>query len=338
MPAFEQAVCGAFAEVLGLESVGVDDDFFRLGGHSLLAVTLVTTLRERGVTISVRDIISAPTVRGLMDRMSLSSVRDALSVLLPIRTSGDRATLFCLHPGVGLSWCYMPLARYLPEDIRIYGLQARGLRSTSELPGSIGEMAADYIQHIRDVQPSGPYYLLGFSFGGILAHEIAVQLQAAGEEAAVISLDCYPPKRELESGSTDGVRVREETGEPAAESALKTRWIQRVRKESGRVLGAMTDDEGMLLIQTFLKNEEMSHSHELGSFNGNMLHFIATEDRRTIADENGPESVSVSERWRMYVHGEISEVRLPCEHSDMIKPDMLAQVGSAISEWLGLES
>ena len=90
----EQTLCETFAEVLGLDQVGVDDEFFRLGGHSLLAVRLVERLRTRGVSISLRDLVVAPTVRGVMERMSLSSVQDSLSVLLPIRAKGDGPILF----------------------------------------------------------------------------------------------------------------------------------------------------------------------------------------------------------------------------------------------------
>ncbi len=337
----EQVLCEVFAEVLGLERAGVDDDFFRLGGHSLLAVTLVGRLREQGVSVSVRDLITAPTVRGLMDRMSLSSVRAALDVLLPIRTKGNRPPLFCMHPAGGLSWCYLPLARYVPEDLRIYGLQARGLDGASEHPGSIREMAADYIEQIRSVQPAGPYYLLGWSFGGIPGHEIAVQLRAAGEEvAALIIMDAYPPYEEPVAGAGDQEHVpdKEPDQAPADPDARMARIIEGARSEAGKVLGAISDDEVMLLAQTYEKNMALREGHEFGRFDGRVLLFVAAGDRRFIAAEEKNSSVPTAERWIPYVSGEISEVRLPCVHADMIKPDTLAQIWSGISSWLGWES
>lgn len=102
--------------------MGADDDFFALGRHSLLAVTLVERLREVGATLSVHDIFVAPAVEGLL-RMSLSSVRDALDVVLPIRVRGTRPPILCVHPGGGVSWCYLPLARHVWRTSRCTGFR-----------------------------------------------------------------------------------------------------------------------------------------------------------------------------------------------------------------------
>jgi thioesterase domain-containing protein/aryl carrier-like protein len=344
----EELLCGAFADVLGLHNVGPDDNFFELGGHSLLAVRLVEQLRTRGVSVSVRQLVTAPTVSKLMATMSLSSVRDAFSVLLPIRVEGDRPPLFCLHPAGGLSWCYMPLARYVPDDFRLYGLQARGLDGQSELAGSIREMAEDYIEQIRTVQPCGPYYLLGASSGGILAHETAVQLQAQGEEvAALIIMDAYPP--EFRGRPVDGVSqehvsqehiVGEEADKPdrkiADQDAMSAGLIERVRREAGEVLGAITDDEVMLLAKAYDHNGRLRRKHDFHRFDGDALVFVALPPKHIpTADQGSGNSPAL--RWRPYISGEISEVRLSCTHMDMLEPDKLAQVWADTSSWLGLE-
>jgi thioesterase domain-containing protein len=328
----EDLLCQAFAEVLGLDRVGVDDDFFALGGHSLLAVTLMARLQARGVSIPVRTILAGRTVSGVMERMDLSSVRDAMEVLLPIRTGGSGAPLFCIHPAGGLSWCYLPLARYVPPDMPLYGLQSRGLDGGTDLPGTVREMARDYADQIRVVQPTGPYHLLGWSFGGIPVHEIAVQLQMAGEQvAALIIMDAYPaeapkarPADDRTAVDPDG-RVEEPVSDHDDAAELE-RVKERVRREAGYALGAISDDELLRLARIYHNNTTIGLNHDFRRFDGDILLLVAAEGR--------PADAPTGERWRPYVSGDVAEIRIPCRHSDMVHPDMLANVWSAVSTWL----
>jgi thioesterase domain-containing protein/aryl carrier-like protein len=331
--AFEEALCAVFAETLGVERVGVDDNFFALGGHSLLALRLIERLRARGVHVAVRTLVEAPTVTGLISRLSLSSIRDGLGVLLPIRAHGSNPPFFCVHPGGGVSWCYMPLARYVPADYPLYGLQAPGLDGTRELSRSVRDMAAEYIAQIRAVQESGPYHLLGWSFGGIVAHEIAVQLQGDGEEiASLVIMDTYPPRQE-----EDPAHVGRETGpvakagtsgdhdgpDTAASDSELAGVLDMVRKEAGPL--AISHEEITTFARVYRNNETIMGTHELRRFNGDLLLIAAEEDR--------PEDASAV-RWEPYISGEISERLVSCEHADMCRPDIIAQVWITISTWL----
>nr|WP_237088672.1 amino acid adenylation domain-containing protein [Paenibacillus larvae] len=190
----EEILCDLFAEVLHVSRIGIDDGFFDLGGHSILAVQLMRRIREAlGVELSIGNLFEAPTVAGLAERLEMGSSQSALNVLLPLRTGGEGLPLFCVHPAGGLSWCYAGLMKSLGTDYPIYGLQARGIARREKFPETLDEMAADYIRHIRTVQPHGPYYLLGWSLGGNAAHAMATQLQHQGEEIALlVMLDAYP--------------------------------------------------------------------------------------------------------------------------------------------------
>jgi thioesterase domain-containing protein/aryl carrier-like protein len=330
---FAAAMCSAFAEVLGLPAVGLDDNFFELGGNSLLAVQLMGRLHALGAEVPVRALFAVPTVAGLISQLSLSSMRAALGVLLTIRAEGSRPPLFGIHPAGGVSWCYMPLIRYVPDEYPLYGLQARGWDGTSELAGSVRDMAADYIEQIRSVQECGPYYLLGWSLGGIIAHEIAVQLQAAGEQvAALIIMDTYPPDRESPGHGTENKADPE--GHTDAEAQAPE---HQPPDEPGEILGprqrfieGFSDEERELYRKISRNNINIGRNHEFGMFEGDIILVAATEGRES-------EQATTTAKWIPYVSGEIFEYDIPCTHSELTRPERLAQAWNSISARISAE-
>jgi amino acid adenylation domain-containing protein len=312
--ALEEVICGAFAEVLGLDEVGVTDNFFTLGGHSLLAIRLVARLREHGVRLTVAAVFAAPTVAGLIGRLDLPSVRDALGVLLPIRPGGAGAPLFCLHPSGGASWCYTPLARSVPPEVPLYGVQSPGLDGTGELPRSVRELAGACVAQIRSVQPAGPYHLLGWSFGGVTAHEVAVQLQAAGEQVAtLVLLDAYPPDP---AGAEP---------EDPGEGEDLTAAADRIRERAGQVLGSISREQYLRHARIQRNNTVIGRGHQPGTFRGPALLLAATG--------RAPAPAAPAQRWARYITGPVTEVPVGCAHSEMARPDVLAQVWPAVISW-----
>ncbi|MBC7299565.1 MAG: amino acid adenylation domain-containing protein [Nocardia sp.] len=187
--AIEHTVCEIFADVLRLDRVGMDDHFFELGGTSLSATRLSTQLSAAtATTVPVTWIFTTPTPAGIVAalRADIADTDAAFDILLPLRAEGTGEPLFCIHPISGIAWSFSGLAAHL--DRPLYGLQSPALSSAQPLPDSIEKWALLYLEQIRAVQAQGPYHLLGWSLGGVIAHAIAVRLQEDGEKVAVLAM------------------------------------------------------------------------------------------------------------------------------------------------------
>lgn len=332
----EEVLCELFAEILGAKRVGIDDSFFELGGHSLLAVRLISRVREAlGKELSIAALFEAPTVAGLVDKLEMGGGNSALQVVLPLRSHGDQTPLFCVHPAGGLSWCYAGLMKHLGMNYPIYGLQARGIAQAEELPGSLEEMTADYIGHIRSLQPAGPYRLLGWSLGGNVAQSIAVQLQEAGEDIELLAiLDAYPshylPIKEkpdedealtalLALGGFDRESIEAGLGDaPLTISAA----LELLRNESS-ALSSLEEETIMNLKTTYENSVQLLKAYVPKRFEGDMLFFHST----IIPDWFDPID---PEMWEPYVGGRIERHDIECRHKDLCQPGPLDEIGKTI--------
>lgn len=187
----EALLCRLFAELTGASRVSATDSFFDLGGHSLLALKLVSRVRqEAGLETPLRDVFRFATPQGLA--AVLKNAAPALSITSPyvvaLRRPGTERPLFCIHPGRGSVTDYRHLTEHIRASIPVYGIQARNLASDAPPHQSIAAMTSEYIGAIREVQPLGPYRLLGWSFGGVLAAEIACELQSNGTSTSELVL------------------------------------------------------------------------------------------------------------------------------------------------------
>ncbi|GAB3902636.1 hypothetical protein GCM10028803_29660 [Larkinella knui] len=183
-----------WCSLLELPGVGLDEDFFNLGGHSLMAFQMTAELqRQTGHSIPVGSVFAHPTIRKLALHLKTTHADRIWASLVAVKPQGDRPPLFLIHPVSGEIGYVYQLAPYLPENRPVYGLRAAGLDGIATSLSSIEAMAAYYLQLIFEQQPEGPYLLGGYSMGGILAFEMARQLQKAGKEVSLVALiDSYP--------------------------------------------------------------------------------------------------------------------------------------------------
>lgn len=180
---------------LGVQPIGIADNFFELGGHSLLAARVFAQIEKVfGQTLPVAILFESPTVERLAEVLRKERGAAQWSSLVAIQSGGSNPPFFCIHEGRGdVLWCG-GIARHLGPDQPFYALQPRGLSSVDLPFMRVEEMAAHYVDQIRRIQPQGPYYLGGWSFGGLVAFEMACQLEARGQQVGLLALlDAYAP-------------------------------------------------------------------------------------------------------------------------------------------------
>ncbi|MEU5979168.1 amino acid adenylation domain-containing protein, partial [Streptomyces sp. NPDC047315] len=336
----EQFVAALFAEVLDLPRVGVDDDFFALGGHSLLATRLTSRIQSAfGARHTIRAVFEHPTVAELarhLDAGDEAPEADALGTLLPLRARGSEPPLFCVHPTSGLSWCYAALLGGVGADRPVYGLQARGIARPEPRPATLKEMATDYAAALRTVQPAGPYHLLGWSYGGVVAHAVAVELRRQGQDVRLLALlDAYPDvpfARADEPGGEQSARALLlgraglGPGDPNDPSPGDPAELLAFVEAESNLSAHLEPAQVRALVDVAADNLRLLDGHRPETFDGDVLFFTATEGRADDAPDAGA--------WAPHVDGALEEHPVDCEHLRMTEPKALRDIGAVVARYL----
>jgi thioesterase domain-containing protein/acyl carrier protein len=193
--ALERHLAQIWSEILDIQQVGVKDNFFDLGGHSILALKLMAKIQQQfGKNLPLATLFTSGTIEELANILQSSTYVPANSSLVPIQTKGNKQPFFCIHAAWGHVLCYEKLSRYLGDEQPFYGLQAQGFNEGEESLTRVEDMASHYIKAIQTIQPEGPYQIGGWSFGGVVAYELAQQLHQQGQEVSRLALlDSYVP-------------------------------------------------------------------------------------------------------------------------------------------------
>ncbi len=255
-------------KILGGRYIAVTDNFFDLGGHSLSALRLryeiQTTFKYE---LSLNALFQSPTIEHIAQQIRSSESALRWSPLVALRSTGSRPPFYCVHPGGGSVLGYLDLVRALDSDQPFYGLQSPGLEGESEVYTSIEDMASRYIQEIRGLQPEGPYFLGGWSLGGVVAFEMARQLKELGQQVALLALiDSYAPANDQDLSRLEndseliGMFLRDFRGRHGKEmtesyddlQGKDIDWLLQHLLSEAKSLGVLPPDAGMEEIRRLL--------------------------------------------------------------------------------------
>ncbi|HET7742542.1 MAG TPA: amino acid adenylation domain-containing protein, partial [Mycobacterium sp.] len=354
----EEILVGIYAEVLGIDRVGAQDSFFDLGGDSLLAMQVIAKTNEAmGACLPVRAIFDAPSVRGLAQEVVKA---DKTEEVLPIEIlkEGDGVPLCCVHDGFGLSWSYRALGDYL--ECPIIGInqvpQGDEIGSTS-----IRGMAAHYADRIQTLYPNGPYKILGWSLGGVVAHELAIELRRRGcEVQRLVLLDAaliVNRMSKIRAATTRSIARNRALAEgqvleyilranhidvPPHWGPLTSRRAEKlIQQQAAKGFAPPPRQLVDFMIQSLNANQLCLLEHVPGVFDGDIVIFSAARRRNDVKSGSSLRSHWRALRnrlgtrfhllsWRPYVAGDITAYSVDFTHYEMFTPQALGEYGGQL--------
>ena len=349
-PAEEALAEKVYADILGVERVGIHDNFFELGGNSIQAAQLISRVRTMfQVDIPLRTIFEAPTVARLAEVVECA-VREGRvlgaaaarpspwSVVVAIQPGGSKRPFFCVHAVGGSVFYYATLARQLGADQPFYGFQAAGLEGEQEPATRIEAMAERYVEAMRTVQPAGPYLLGGWSMGGTVALEMAQQLKRQGQEVALlVLLDVMPPDAVLSLPDDAALAVsfaRDMAGLYGKELPITAAELEGLAVdaqlarvlEATRAAGALPPDLGASQLgnrlNVFKADARAAWGYRAQPYAGRVALFLA---------QGSPDT---SEHWRATTPALEVHV-VPGSHYSMLAPPNVAVLAQKLGQCIG---
>jgi amino acid adenylation domain-containing protein len=306
-------------DLLGRSPVGVTDDFFSLGGYSLLAATLLIRIETGfGRSLPLAAIFQAPTIEELA-RLLRREGEDAPEATLVRLQPGDpsaRPPLFLIHPAGGRALAYFELASLLGALWPVWGLQ--DVAPMDDVPRTVEGLVEEYLRHVRAVQPSGPYLLAGWSFGGRIAYEMARQLAAAGEEVSFLGMIdtglVEPPGREASDAELLAEAIAGELPfdlEDLRQAADPVAAVVERAQRAGLLPLDYPVAAARHLLELFKAHLEAARTWRPEPYPGRLTFFAAEEQPEDLADEP-------THGWHALA-AELRLVRVPGTHVTLIR-------------------
>jgi thioesterase domain-containing protein/acyl carrier protein len=314
--AIELQLMQIWQEVLHVHPIGIRDNFFDLGGHSLLAVTLTAKIQQHfDRQISLAALFQGGTIEELAVMLAADPDTSISSTIIPLQPHGTKPPFFCVHPGGGTVLAYLDLAQSIDPDRPFYGLESLELSESQQLLNTVEAMAAHYIEAMQTVQPQGPYAIGGWSLGGLVAFEMAQQLQAQGQELSCLALlDTYP-FTEIETFN----------------EAADTEFIEELLARSQTpVLGGVPEadrTQAQRLLQLFKSHIEAANQYTPQQYPGKVTLFLAEDG--VAADAEDP-----TIGWENLARAGVEIHWLPGDHHTMVAQPHVQQLAAQLQSCL----
>ena len=317
-------------QLFDIRPIGIHDDFFELGGKSLSAVQLFARIEhELGHNLQPTSILQYSTIHQLAGQIDAGSSQHTWDNMIPLKATGSKAPLFCLHAGLGHVFFYKPLAETISGDRPLYAIEPIGLDGQSEIPDSVEEIAKKYLDNMLKVCPDGPIHVLGYCQSIVIAFEVAKQVQEMGKEMGLLAM--------IDTGPTffwidykDPKKREKKTREKLLEFILnpKLERISRlVRKKLGpaEVPKKMTKQE-VTLVQIQEALNEVSKRYQWSPYQGKLT-FIRTEHRATYRSDE-------PKRWELLVDGELDVHVIKADHIALFEEPDVTELAHKLNECL----
>ncbi len=315
-------------DVLTLDDIGVNDNFFDLGGDSILSIQFIAKARKEGIHLTPNQIFDNQTIAALAKYIASKEKQvEEWDYLVALRKEGSEKPLFCIHAGGGHVFFYNILTKYIGPHRPIYALQASGVYAGKEMHHSIEAMAKDYLQAMRSVQPKGPYNIMVYCFSVAVGHEMAIQLTRAGETANLIVMDTMTDPWKLDTGNRLRMRIKS--------------FVRRLFDSPMATIKGMFDER---LIQLKLKmRQQMAKGDDktLARLNANLARICATyiwrehQEKVTLLLTEKPDGAINKEvigSWEKVALGGVDVVRVKGNHIDLFAEPEVALVAEKIDE------
>lgn len=335
--------------LLEARPIGIQDDFFELGGHSLIAVQLIARIeQELGKRLPMAALFEGATIERLSQllRDDTGSAGTDSSIVATIQPNGTRPPLFCVHAAGGTVFCYADLAKHLGQDQPLYGIQAPP--ASDSAVQTLETMASEYVRVLRGFQPKGPYFIGGWSMGGVIAFEMARQLVQQGERVALLFLvDAQAPTGESAEynwvvllgsfavdigipfdylkSSWDGIF----SGPPMEQ--LRRIWSDA--KKQKLVSSDMTLADFRKLFDHFKTNAQMAKSYAGAKYPGRITFFRADEPEEYVGKtrpKNYVVAADAAKAWEKWAEGGVEVRSVPGQHFTVMREPFVSTLAEEL--------